>query len=221
MYAVIKTGGKQYRVAPDDIINIEKLPGDAGEQLQFTDVLMIGGDGDPVIGSPLVEGASVAAEVVEQKRARKIIVFKKKRRKNYRRKHGHRQHLTAVRITDILTDGKKPAKKAAPKAKPKPKDDAKAKAAEGGKPNQKKGQDDISLISGVGPALEKKLHGFGVTEFKHIADMSEADIEKMDAELSLGGRPMREDWIEQARELMAGKPPRAKADKKAAAKNTD
>ena len=115
MYAVIKTGGKQYRVAPDDIINIEKLPGEAGEKIEFTEVLMVCGDGDPVVGSPLIKGASVAGEVVEQTRDRKIIVFKKKRRKNYRRKQGHRQYLTTVRITDILTAGKKPTKKAVAK----------------------------------------------------------------------------------------------------------
>lgn len=115
MYAVIKTGGKQYRVQPDDVINIEKLPGNAGEKIEFNEVLMVGGDGAPQVGAPLVDGASVAGEVVEQKRDRKVIVFKKKRRKNYRRKIGHRQHLTAVRITDILTGGQKPAKKAAAK----------------------------------------------------------------------------------------------------------
>ena len=112
MYAVIRTGGKQYRVAPDDIIEIEKVPGEAGEIVQFGEVLMLGGD-KPQVGAPLIDGASVAAQVIEQKRADKILVFKKKRRKNYRRKHGHRQHLTAVQITEILTGGKKPSKKAA------------------------------------------------------------------------------------------------------------
>ncbi len=101
MYAVIKTGGKQYRVEPDDILKIEKLAGDAGDKIEFSEVLMIGGEGEPQIGSPLVEGAKVTAEVLEQNRANKIIVFKKKRRHNYRRKKGHRQHQTVVRITDI------------------------------------------------------------------------------------------------------------------------
>ena len=101
MYAVIKTGGKQYRVAPDDVLNIEKLAGEAGDKIKFDEVLMVGGDGAPVIGAPLVKGASVAAEVVAQMRDRKIIVFKKKRRKNYRRKIGHKQFLTTVKITGI------------------------------------------------------------------------------------------------------------------------
>jgi len=101
MYAVIKTGGKQYRVAADDIIEVEKVNGEAGDNISFDNVMMIGGDGPATIGSPLISGASVAAEVLEQKRARKIIVFKKKRRKNYRRTKGHRQELTRVRITAI------------------------------------------------------------------------------------------------------------------------
>ena len=135
MYAVIRTGGKQYRVAPDDVIEVEKLAGEAGEIIQFSEVLMLGGEGPAQIGAPTVSGASVAGQVIEQKRADKIIVFKKKRRKNYRRKKGHRQHLTAVRITEILTGGKKPskaaakpapAKKEARKADAKPKAEAKA-----------------------------------------------------------------------------------------------
>lgn len=115
MYAVIRTGGKQYRVAPDDVIEIEKITGEAGEIVEFGEVLMLGGDSAPQVGAPTISGALVAAQVVEQKRADKIIVFKKKRRKNYRRKKGHRQHLTAVRITEILTGGKKPSKAAVAK----------------------------------------------------------------------------------------------------------
>ncbi len=110
MFAVIRTGGKQYRVAPDDLIVVEKVAGEAGEIIEFGEVLMVGGNGSAQLGSPLVAGACVAGEVVAQKRSPKIIVFKKKRRKNYRRKRGHRQMLTAVRITEILTDGKKPSK---------------------------------------------------------------------------------------------------------------
>ena len=109
MYAVIKTGGKQYRVAPDDVIAVERLDGEAGDIVQIADVLMLGGDGEPQLGAPLIDGASVAAEVVKQARDRKIFVFKKKRRQNYRRRAGHRQHLTMLKITEILTDGKKPS----------------------------------------------------------------------------------------------------------------
>lgn len=100
MYAVIKTGGKQYKVAADDVLKIEKVAGEVGETISFGEVLMVGGD-SPKVGTPTVSGASVAAEVVEQGRARKIIVFKKKRRQNYRRKKGHRQEQTTIRITGI------------------------------------------------------------------------------------------------------------------------
>ncbi|SER23857.1 LSU ribosomal protein L21P [Faunimonas pinastri] len=100
MFAVIKTGGKQYRVAANDTIQIEKLPGEAGETVTFGEVLMLGGE-QPQVGAPLVQGASVAAEIVEHKRGRKIIIFKKRRRQNSRRKNGHRQDYTIVRITGI------------------------------------------------------------------------------------------------------------------------
>jgi len=121
MFAVIKTGGKQYRVAAEDVITVEKLPAEAGASVTFEEVLMVGDGDNATVGTPLVAGASVAGEVVEQTRGDKIRIFKKKRRKGYRRTAGHRQHLTVVKITDILTDG---AKKAAKKAKP-AKDEAK------------------------------------------------------------------------------------------------
>ena len=127
MYAVIKTGGKQYKVAKDQIVIVEKLAGEAGDSVAFDQVLLVGEDDKTTLGAPFVAGASVTAEVVEQARADKIIVFKKKRRKNHRRRNGHRQHETVLRITEILTDGKAPAKAA--KAKAKPKDEAKDEAA--------------------------------------------------------------------------------------------
>ena len=107
MYAVVRTGGKQYRVAKDEIIAVEKLAAEAGSSLDLGEVLMIGDDRNTTVGSPLVEGASVSAEVVEQTRGDKIVVFKKKRRKNYRRKKGHRQRITLLRITGINVSGAK------------------------------------------------------------------------------------------------------------------
>ena len=104
MYAVIRTGGKQYRVASGQVIKIERLDGAVGDTVAFEQVLMVGGEqaaGEPRIGSPLVEGARVTAEVLEQGKAPKVIVFKKKRRKNYRRRRGHRQMQTVLRIRDI------------------------------------------------------------------------------------------------------------------------
>jgi large subunit ribosomal protein L21 len=116
MYAVIKTGGKQYRVAPDDVLSVEKLAGEAGDIVEFNEVLLIAGGKELAVGAPLVADACVAAEVVEQARAQKITVFKKKRRKGYRRTRGHRQMLTTVKITEILTGGKKPTAAKAAKA---------------------------------------------------------------------------------------------------------
>ncbi|MDH3232281.1 MAG: 50S ribosomal protein L21 [Alphaproteobacteria bacterium] len=109
MFAVVRTGGKQYRVAENDVIVVEKLAGDAGEVIVLGDVLAVGDDKAQTIGTPTVSGASVAAQVLEQTRGDKIIVFKKKRRQGYRRKRGHRQELTALRVTEILTGGKKPS----------------------------------------------------------------------------------------------------------------
>ena len=102
MYAVIKTGGKQYRVAKDDVVTVERLDGDAGAKIEFGEVLMIGGEGSAKVGAPLISGAKVVGELVEQTRGPKLIAFKKRRRKNSRRKKGHRQDLTTVRITEII-----------------------------------------------------------------------------------------------------------------------
>ena len=120
MYAVFQTGGKQYKVAKDQMLTVEKLEAEPGVKLTFESVLMVGDEAATTIGAPFVAGAAVSAEVVEQNRAPKIIVFKKKRRKGYRRRKGHRQHQTVLRITDILTAAAKPTKaksKAAPKTK--------------------------------------------------------------------------------------------------------
>ena len=108
MFAVLKTGGKQYKVAKNDVIEIERLPGEAGETIVFDQILMLG-DGDAATaGAPLIAGASVAGTLLEQAKGDKVIVFKKSRRHNYRRKRGHRQELSVLRIDEILTDGAKP-----------------------------------------------------------------------------------------------------------------
>src|SRR5262249_38646402 len=119
MFAVIKTGGKQYRVAAEDVIRIDKVKGDPGEIIEFGEVLVVGGD-NISLGAPTIAGASVAAEVIEQGRGPKIIAFKKRRRKNSRRKRGHRQEFTLIRVTEILTDGAKPTVAARAKPRPKP-----------------------------------------------------------------------------------------------------
>src|ERR1700684_1438129 len=120
MFAVFKTGGKQYRVAAEDVLKVDKVKGERGEIVEFGEVLVVGGD-SVTLGVPTVAGATVAAEVLEQARGPKIIAFKKRRRKNSRRKIGHRQEFTLVRITEILTDGKKPNKDVPPRPKRTPK----------------------------------------------------------------------------------------------------
>ena len=107
MFAVIKTGGRQYRVVPDDVLEIGKITGDVGTIVQLGEVLLVGGD-SPVLGAPTVAGASVAAEVLQHKRGPKVIAFKKRRRKNSRRKRGYRDEITVLRITEILTNDNKP-----------------------------------------------------------------------------------------------------------------
>jgi large subunit ribosomal protein L21 len=135
MFAVIKTGGKQFRVAADEVLRVGRLGAKTGEIVTFP-VMMLGGD-NPVLGAPLVEGATVAAEVVDHKRGAKVIAFKKRRRKHSKRKRGYRDDFTVVRITEILTDGKKPTIAAKPKTAPKPKAEAKAAEEDDAKPKKK------------------------------------------------------------------------------------
>jgi large subunit ribosomal protein L21 len=116
MFAVFKTGGKQYRVAAEDVLKIDKVKGEPGEIVEFGEVLVVGGEA-VTLGAPTIAGAMVAAEVIEQARGPKIIAFKKRRRKNSRRRIGHRQEFTLLRITEILTDGNKPTKQAQPRPK--------------------------------------------------------------------------------------------------------
>ena len=215
MFAVMKTGGKQYKVQAGDTLRVEKLAADAGEKIQFNDILMLGGDA-PVVGSPLVDGAGVQAEVIDQIKGEKLIHFVRRRRKHSsKRTKGHRQQLTLVKITDILTSGADTSgvkaavgagsvsaaavAAAAPKAKAAPK--AEAKAPEADAPA---GGDDLKQLSGVGPALEKKLHEAGVTTFAQIAAWTDEDVAAMDEKLSFKGRIEREGWIDQAKELAKG-----------------
>lgn len=218
MFAVIKTGGKQYTVAANDVITIERLEGEAGDVIAFTEVLMLGGD-KVVVGSPLVAGATVAGELVEQARGPKVISFKKRRRQNSKRKKGHRQHLSLVRITEILTDGKKPSgTKAAKPAKVAAVAAPVAAAALGA---GERDESNLSLISGIGPTIEKKLRAAGIATWSQIAAWDDAALAKWDEELALRGRAAREEWVVQAKELLAGKPPRAKVDQAELASGKD
>ena len=214
MFAVLKTGGKQYKVQSGDVLRVEKLAADAGETIQFNDVLMLGGE-NTVLGAPTVAGAAVQATVIDQIKGEKLIHFVKRRRKHSsKRTKGHRQKLTLVRITDILASGAdatgvkaavgagsvSTAADAAPAAKPAEKAD-KAEAAPAAAAAT--GADDLKQLSGVGPALEKKLHEAGVTTFAQIAAWNADDIAAMDEKLSFKGRIEREGWVAQAQAKIA------------------
>jgi large subunit ribosomal protein L21 len=186
MFAVLKTGGKQYKVQAGDVLRVEKLAADAGETIQFNDVLMLGGEA-PVVGAPFVSGAAVQAEVVDQIKGDKVINFVKRRRKHSsKRTVGHRQKLTLLRITEILTSGADATgvKVAAGKG------DAGSAAASSA--------DDLSMITGVGPAAVKKLEAAGLTTFAQIAALSEDQI------AGIEGVKVKPEWVEQAKELAQG-----------------
>jgi len=224
MFAVLKTGGKQYKVQSGDMLRVEKLAADAGETIQFNEILMLGGDA-PVVGAPFVADAAVQAEVIDQVKGDKVINFVKRRRKHSsQRTKGHRQKLTLVRVTEILNSGAdKSGVKAAlgagsvsasaiaavvePASKTKTAKPAAAKATEAKPAAPKAGKaaagGDLKKLSGVGPALEKKLIAAGVTSLEQVAAWTEADVTKIDEELSFKGRIEREGWIAQAKELTA------------------
>ncbi|MEP2715838.1 50S ribosomal protein L21 [Pseudophaeobacter sp.] len=192
MFAVLKTGGKQYKVQAGDILRIEKLAADAGETIQFDEILMLGGD-TPVVGAPLVEGAAVKAEVIDQIKGEKLIHFVKRRRKHSsKRTKGHRQKLTLIQITEILASG---ATKAAPKAAAKAAPKAAAKAAPAA---AAAGSDDLTALTGVGPAAAKKLNEAGLTSFAQIAALSEDDIAGIEAV------KVKPEWVAQAKDLAKG-----------------
>jgi large subunit ribosomal protein L21 len=212
MFAVVRTGGKQYRVSAGDKIAVEKIAGEAGDTVSLSDVLFAS-DGGEV---KAVAGLAVSAEIVGQAKTDKIVVFKKKRRHNYRRKAGHRQQVTLLKITAIGGEKAKAAPVKAAKAE-KPAAAAPADAA----PAAALDASNLSLISGVGPAIEKKLRAAGIASWNDIAAWDDAAIEKWDSELKLGGRATKEEWVDQAKELLAGKAPRAKADQAELASGKD
>ena len=213
MYAVIKTGGKQYRVAADEIFEVEKLAGEPGELVKFADVLMLGGDGNVTVGKPTVSGATVTAEILEQGRGPKTINFKKRRRKNSRRKKGHRQDLTTVRILEVLASGQSPSKKPTGEG-------VVARAFRGNgrrfqalaKPEGGKG-DDLSLIGGVGPKYAEALNKAGIFHLWQVAALTKQNVAALEATGHFGGHIESGEWVVQAQELIDGKPPRAKIDR--------
>ena len=208
MFAVLKTGGKQYKVQAGDTLRVELLAAEAGDKVQFNEILMVGGDA-PQLGTPFVEGAAVQAEVIDNIKADKVITYHKRRRKHSsQRTRGHRQQLTLLRVTDVIasgadksgvkeavgtaiarraahgTEGTAPAaKKAAPKAAAKAAPKAEAAVAEA---------DDLKVINGLGPAAEKKLNEAGISTFAQLAALDPETFEAV---------KVKEDWVAQAKDL--------------------
>jgi large subunit ribosomal protein L21 len=220
MFAIVRTGGKQYRVAAGDKIAVEKLAGEAGDTVTLGDVLLAG-EGDSLADASKV---TVSAEIIAQAKSEKVVVFKKRRRHNYRRKNGHRQQMTLLRITDVGTGGAKKAaskKDAAPKKENAPKVETKGADTKGADTKGDLDTGNLSLISGIGPTIEKKLRAAGINSWEDIAGWDEETANKWNEELKLGNRPIKDEWAVQAQELLDGKPPRAKVDQAEAASGKD
>ncbi|TDX22921.1 50S ribosomal protein L21 [Rhodovulum visakhapatnamense] len=209
MFAVLKTGGKQYKVQSGDVLRVEKLAAEAGETVQFNEILMVDGQ----VGTPTVEGAGVQATVIDQIKGDKVIHFVKRRRKHSsQRTKGHRQQLTLLRVTEILASGAAAtgvkaaigsgsvSGAAVIVAEPKAAKAAEAKAeapAEAAAP----AGDDLKKLPGVGPAMEKKLHEAGITRFAQIAAWTNEQAAAMDSRLGLKGKIVNDGWVALAKDL--------------------
>ncbi len=231
MFAVMKSGGKQYSVAPDDRLKVETLAGEPGDIIEINEVLMVGNGDDTTIGAPFVEGAAIAVEIVDQGRHRKVIAFKKRRRQNSQRTIGHRQRYTEILISEILTGGAKPSTKAASAkktakpaaeekaAKPAVEEKAAKKATPSAEADKKPAKvakkeeaatlfaapegdgDDLKVIVGIGPVAEKQLNEQGITTYAQVANFSDADIVRIDEAMPFSAAQI-ETWRDQAKELI-------------------
>jgi large subunit ribosomal protein L21 len=213
MYAVIKTGGKQYRVEKDDVIRVEKLEAEIGDQVQFESVLMLNDGENVTVGTPIIDGCSVIAAVTDQARAKKIEIVKFRRRKHHQKRTGHRQYYTEIKILNmgmgLTADVDGSAKTPAPKAKSDEQSVSEKTAtavsttdapqflsAPQGEP------DDLKKLKGVGPVLEGKLHGLGIYHFHQVAAFTADDIAMIDQHLNFKGRIERDGWVEQAKSFI-------------------
>ncbi|TBN03315.1 50S ribosomal protein L21 [Hyunsoonleella flava] len=214
MYAIVEIAGHQFKVEKDQKVFVNRLQTEEGKKVSFDNVLLIG-DGDKVtVGAPAINGAQVGAKVVKHLKGDKVIVFKKKRRKGYRVKNGHRQSLTEIIIENIVASGAKPAKKAAPKkeakkAEPKveakaaaPKAEAKPKAAPK-KPSAKAKKDDLKKIEGIGPKIASTLAEVGIATFADLAKAKPEAISEIIA--NVRGNHVTDTWPAQAKLAAEGK----------------
>ena len=214
MYAVIKTGGKQYRVSPGDRLRVESLKADEGESIEFDQILMVGDGADVTVGNPLVSQAVVVGKVLSHGRGKKVQIIKFRRRKHHRKQAGHRQNYTELEIVSVNGTTAPASSDSAPKkAASKPESAAAAAPvaaaavaavapkfldAPNGEP------DDLKKILGIGSVLEEKLHEMGIYHYSQIAEFSDEDVNNINTHLSFPGRIERDEWIPQAKELMQG-----------------
>lgn len=212
MYAVVKTGGKQYRVSPGDTLFVESLDAEEGQSVALDQVLMVV-DGDKVtVGTPMVDSADVQARVVSHGRGKKVKIIKFRRRKHYRRQAGHRQNYTELEITSVngisapAKASKAPASKPVDtkKAEKKPAAAVATAAAPTFLDAPNGDPDDLKKILGIGGVLEEKLNGMGIFHFSQIAEFSDEDIANINTHLNFPGRIERDEWVPQAKELMQG-----------------
>lgn len=191
MYAIVEIAGQQYKVQKDQQIFVHRLEGKEGDKVQFDQVLLIQ-DGEKVdVGAPAIAGAAVTAKIQEHLKGDKVIVFKKKRRKGYAVKNGHRQYLTSLRIESIVASGAKAAKKAEPKKEAAPKTEKPAK------------KDDLKKIEGIGPKIAETLHAAGIVSFADLAASTPEKISEIIAEVR--GNHATDTWPKQAQMAADGK----------------
>ncbi len=203
MYAVIDNGGKQYRVALGDRLKVESLKAEPGAKINLERVLMVAGEGDLEVGTPHLDTA-VEATVIGHGRGKKVRIFKMRRRKGSRQHAGHRQNYTELEITRIGDAQAAPAEPQAETAAPAP--ETEVLEPQPAAPEAAAAEDDLTQITGVGPAIVDKLNAIGITSLTQIAALTEEDIERVNGELSFKGRIERDDWVGQAKQLLkAGK----------------
>lgn len=197
MYAIVDIAGKQFKVEKDRFVYAPSVAGDAGASVEFDRVLLVEDDNGVEIGTPLISGARIAGKILEHGRGDKVIVFKKKRRKGYKKTQGHRQGYSKILIEDILLKGQKAAPKKEKEA-PKKEEAPKAETAAT--------QDDLKKINGVGPKFEEALNEHGIHTYQQLVDLSSEEIEKLGEDVDgITAEMVQDDWIPQAKELIAEK----------------
>uniref|UniRef100_UPI004048F073 50S ribosomal protein L21 n=1 Tax=Gelidibacter sp. TaxID=2018083 RepID=UPI004048F073 len=202
MYAIVEIAGQQFKVEKDQKVFVHRLATEEGKSVSFDNVLLIGDGNNITLGAPAIDGAQVGAKVIKHLQGDKVIVFKKKRRKGYRKKNGHRQALTEIVIESILASGAKKAAKAEPKAEAKPT----AKKEEAAKPAAKKATataDDLKKVEGIGPKIAETLNAAGITTFAQLAKTDAAKISEIIADVR--GNHVTDTWPAQAKLAAEGK----------------